>query len=267
MARFKGPFQFDGSLGNFRSYWDSDTKQQIVSTKREGDKTAFKNRKNAERVKELNQEFIAVNIWTKLIRKGNDDLSYLKKGRLNGKLVSIGKGIQQLINLDERGQRRIESSTFNFPLIGFCMNNAHPFQNVCSANPEISITEDRREVMVRLTDFISGVKLKWPERIMFYRVYLNIFELPDVEWDPDHRRFWPVYPWASLGKKTTVSEWRSISSDPIDIELSASFDAKYVSKEKAAVIVTMGFEFASGIQYGTPYVVKDHGTCAIVGCF
>jgi hypothetical protein len=267
MGRIKGPIQFEGSLGNIRSYWDSDAKQQTVSTKRQGYPKAFKNRKSAARQKELNLEFKGVNIWTKLLRRGNDDLSYLKKGRLNGKLVSIGKGIQLMNSLDKRGHKRIESSKFNFPLIGFCMNNEYPFQNVCHAEPEISITDNRREVTVRLTNFISGVKLRWPERIMHYRVYLNIFELPDVEWDPEHRRYWPVYPSTALGNKTTVSEWRSIITTPIDFELPAAFDAKYVSKEKAVVVVTMGFEFASGIQYDTPYVVKDHGTCAIVGCF
>ena len=267
MARIKGPVKFEGRLGNIRSYWDSDTKQQILSTIPEGGKKAFKNRNSANRVKELNLEFTAVTIWTKLLRKGNNDLNYLKKGRLNGKLVSIGMGIQKMNTLDPRGHRRVESSKFNFPLIGFCMNNAHPFQNVCLANPEISVTEDRREVTVRLTNFISKSRLKWPERVMNYRVYVNIFELPDVEWDPVPRRFWPICPSESLGNKTAVSEWKLIKTDPIDFEISASFDAKYLSKEKAVVVVTMGFEFASGIQFDTPYIVKDHGTCAILGCF
>lgn len=267
MARIKGPVHFEGRLGNIRSYWDSDTKQQTLSTIPEGGKKAFKNRKSANRVKELNLEFQAVNIWTKLLRHGNDDLDILKKGRLNGKLVSIGMVIQKMNTADMRGHRRVESSKFNFPLIGFCMNNAHSFQNVCLANPEISITEDRREVAIRLTNFISKLRLRWPERITYYRIFLNIFELPDVEWDPEHRRFWQVYPSESLGKKTTVSEWKNLIVDPIDFEISASFDAQYMSKENAVVVVTMGFEFATGIQFNTPYVVKDHGTCAILGCF
>ena len=147
------------------------------------------------------------------------------------------------------------------------MNNTYPFQNVCYANPDVSITDDRREVTVRFTNFISIVKLKWPERIMNYRVYLNIFELPGVEWDVKHRQFWPVYPAASLGNKTKVSEWMRIVTDPIDFEISAAFDAVYLSKQKTTVVVTLGFEFANGIQYNTPYVVTDHGTCAILGCF
>jgi hypothetical protein len=96
---------------------------------------------------------------------------------------------------------------------------------------------------------------------------LNIFELPDVEWNVKDRRFWPVYPSTSLGNKTTVSERMRIITDPIDFEISAAFNANCLSKEKTTVVVTLGFEFANGIQYNTPYVVTDHGTCAILGCF
>jgi hypothetical protein len=263
MARIKSPFNITGSFGGFRSYRDGDTGEQILSTKRRKNPANYKNYKTDE----LNEEFKAVNIWTKLLRRGNDNLSYLKKGRINGLLVIIGKRIQLMNTDDERGHRKIESSKFNFPLIEFCMNNAHPFTNVCYANPDVSITDDRREVTVRFTNFISIVKLKWPERIMNYRVFLNIFELPDVEWNVKYRQFLPVYPAASLGNKTTVSEWMSISTDPIDFELSVAFNANCLSKEKSTVVVTLGFEFANRIQYNTPYVVTDHGTCAIVGCF
>jgi hypothetical protein len=267
MAHIKGPIQFNGRLGNIRSYWDSDTKQQTLSTIPEGGKKAFKNRKSAARVKELNREFAAVNIWTKLIREGNNDLSYLKKGRLNGKLVSIGKRIQLMNTVDNRGLRGVDSSKFNYPLVGFCMNNAHPFNDVCHVVPEITISDDHRAVTVKLTDFISFGKFKWSETLSYYRVFLNIFELPDVEWDTKRRAFVPVYEWSSLSNKTSVSEWIKIITDPIDIELSASFKENFIAKEKTTIVVTLGFEFASGMQYNTPYVVKDNGTCVIVGCF
>ena len=87
MARFKGPIQFTGSLGNLRSYWDEDSGQQIISLKRGPNPENYKN----DRVEELKQEFTALNIWAKLIRTKTLDLIYLKKGRLNGKLVKIAK--------------------------------------------------------------------------------------------------------------------------------------------------------------------------------
>ena len=111
MARIKSPFNITGSFGGFRSYRDGDTGEQILSTKRGKNPANYKN----GRTDELNEEFKAVNIWTKLLRRGNDDLSYLKKGRINGLLVRIGKRIQLMNTDDVRGHRKIESSKFNFP--------------------------------------------------------------------------------------------------------------------------------------------------------
>ena len=92
MATFKGPIRFDGSLGDLRSYWDSDLKEQILSQNRGRNAKTYNN----PRVKELNREFKALNIWTKILRMGSDDLAYLKKGRQNGKLVKIAKRIQKM---------------------------------------------------------------------------------------------------------------------------------------------------------------------------
>ena len=267
MAIINEPFNFNGSVGGYRSYRDGDTGKQILSTKRRKNSKNYKNKSGAARVNELNMEFKALNIWAKLIRRGTYDLSYLKKGRINGKLVSIGKQIQQMNTLDERGHRRIESSKFNYPLIGFCMNNAHPFKAVCNVEPEISITDDRREVTLRLTDFISYQKFKCNERVSDYRVYLTILELPDVEWSESEKGFYPVYPSKFLNTKTIVSDWIAVSTDPINFELSASFDQNALPREKTTVVVSVGFEFATTIQYNTPYIVKDYGTMAIMGCF
>jgi hypothetical protein len=267
MAIIDGPFNFNGSFGGFRSYRDGDTGKQILSTKRRKNSKNYKNKSSAARVNELNIEFKALNIWAKLIRSGTAELVYLKKGRINGKLVSIGKRIQLMNTFDKRGHRRIESSKFNYPLIGFCMNNAHPFKAVCNVEPEISITDDRREVTLKLTNFISHLKFKWNETVSYYRIYLTIFELSDVEWNESEKAFYPVYPGNFLNTKTIVSDWIAVSTDPIDFQISTSFDQNALPREKTTVVVSVGFEFATAIQHNTPYVVKDNGTMAIMGCF
>jgi hypothetical protein len=267
MAILKGPLQFTGSVGGFRSYKDGDTGKQVLSTKRTGDKKAFKKSKKSKNVKLVNTEFIALSIWTKLIRIETIDLAYLKKGRLNGKLVSIAKRIQLMDPSGDMGRKRIISSKFNFPLVGFNWNNAHPFDIVCNVDPEISITNDRRKVTIAMNNFKPFKKFHWTESVRYYRVYLNIFELPDIEWDKEHRKYAPVYPSNELGNETTVSEWLSANPEIIDFQIAAAFGEKYLPKEKALVVVSMGFEFASAIEHGTPFVVKDHGTAAIVGCF
>ena len=263
MARISGPFKINGSFGNLRAYKDSDTGEEILSTKR---RKNSKNHKNAMLVR-LNREFKALNIWAKIIRRGTLDLIYLKKGRLNGKLVSIAKRIQLMDPICEGGIRKIISSKFNLPLVGFCMNNAHPFWDVCNVEPEILISEDRSTITFKLTNFISAGKFKWSEGIQYYRIYIVIFELPDVEWSENDKKYLPVYLFDTLGRKTVVSEWIQVGTDPKNIVIPVAFDANQLPREKTTVMVSVGFEFANGIQFNTPYVVKDHGTCAILGCF
>jgi len=266
MATLKGPLQFTGSLGTMRSYYDKDSGKQILSSKGGVNKNIVKSNKSLARVRDMNREFIACNIWAKLVRRGTEDMSYLKNGRINGKLVSIAKVLQKMSSEDTYGYRRIESSKFNYPLMGFSMNNAHPFNTVFQLEPEISITEDRSEVTLCLNNFISNGAFKWQERISYYRVYLTIVELQDIVWDAVHKSYLPVYLPFSLRKKTNVSDWILVSCDPVDFLITASFDQNALPREKTTVLVAMGLEFASGMQYNTPYVVKDHGTMAIIGC-
>ena len=267
MAILKGPLQFTGSLGSMRSYYDKDSGKQILATKGGVNKNILKNNKSLARVRDMNREFKACSMWAKLVRNGTEDLRYLKNGRIHGKLISIAKALQKMNEEDHYGYRRIESSKFNYPLIGFSMNNAHPFKTVFQLEPDISITEDRSEVTLSMNNFISNSKFKWAERISYYRVYLTIVELQDVEWDEGHRCYFPVYLNSKLRKKTTVSDWLSINCIPLDFQITASFDQNALPREKTTVLVAMGLEFASGMQYNTPYVVKDYGTMAILRCF
>jgi hypothetical protein len=152
-------------------------------------------------------------------------------------------------------------------LIGFSFNKAYPFSSVFTGVPELSITEDRREVTLKLNDFISKSKFNWPETVGYFRVFLEIFELPDLVWDEDQEEYNPYYFTMSKGKAVTVSDWMHVITDPIDFQQSVAFKEDELPREKSAVVVVMGLEFASGMDWGTPYVVKDHGTAAVVACF
>ncbi|NWJ51623.1 MAG: hypothetical protein HXX14_12230 [Bacteroidetes bacterium] len=267
MAQSKGPIRFKGSLGDIRSYYDSDLKKWIYSTKGGANKELIKNSPAFARTRELNEEWKGNSIWAKIIRKGTDGLSQLKQGRNNCYLLMIAEKIQVMNHEDERGNRRIESSKFNYPLIGFSFSKKHPFNNVFFGEPELSITDDRSEVTLALNNFISKNKFSWPEHIGNYRIYLNISVVPDVIWNENRGIYETVYtPFNPMGT-TKVSEWMSINTEPVDISVIAKFPFDFKPKEKSIVIATMGIEFASAIEYGCPYVVKDRGTTAILGCF
>ena len=264
MARFVGPFKFSGNVGGYRGYWDKDLQEWIVATKKQ--KNPIHN-KHAPRALENNDEFTGVVMWSKLIRRMTDEVVYLKKGRRVGELNAIGKKIQLMDRTGDRGKRQIESSKYNFPLIGFSFNKEYPFSSVFTGVPELSITEDRREVTLKLNDFISKSKFNWPETVGYFRVFLEIFELPDLAWDEESKAYNPYYFTMPKGKAVTVSDWISVITDPIDFQQSVAFKEGELPREKSAVVVVMGLEFASGMDWGTPYVVKDHGTAAIVACF
>ena len=238
MARISGPFKINGSFGNIRVYEDGDTHEQILSEKR---RMNSKNHHNAK-LSRLNREFKALNIWAKLIRWVTLDLIYLKKGRLNGKLVSIAKKIQAMDVIGVEGFRKIESSKFNLPLSGFCMNNAHPFWDVCNIEPEILISEDRGSLTFKLMNFVSVGKFKWSEHIMYYRIYIVISELPDIEWNVMDKAYLPVYSYDTLGRKTVVSEWILVGTAPKNILIPVAFDENHLPREKTTVMVSVGFE-------------------------
>ena len=263
MARFIGPFKFSGNVGGFHGHWDEDLQDWVLSSEKQKNPN---HNKHAPRALENNEEFKAMCMWSKLIRYQTFDVVNLKKGRRVGELNKIAKKIQLMDQIGLRGIRQIESSKFNFPLIGFSFNKAHPFSSVFTGVPEVSITEDRREVTLKLTNFTSQSKFNWPEKVRYYRVYLEIFELPDLVWDTVSKAYNPQYFTMPKGKAVTVSEWMSVSTEPIDFLQSAAFKEDQLPREKSAVVVVQGFEFASGMDWGTPYVVKGHGTAAVVAC-
>ena len=267
MATLKGPIQFDGSVGNIRSYYDHDAKKQVLANKGGASKNLVHNNPKLWRQDAMCDEFSPCSSWAKIIRSETDELSYLKAGRHNGKLTAIGRRLQEMDTEGVYGFRSIRSSIFNFPLVGYNMNNKHPFKEVFCINPDVSITDDRREVTLGLKNFRSHLMFKWPERVFDYRVYLTIFELPDFEWNPIAKDYLSVYPSVTLANKTTISDWINVSTTPIDFEIKAAFDEEKLPREKTTVVVSMGLEFASGMQHNTAFVVRDHGTAMIVACF
>ncbi len=267
MASIKGPIQFTGRLGDIRSYYDKDLKKQILSTKGGINKNIIKNNPKLWRTKAMNKEWIACGIWARIIRNGTGDLSDLKNGRNNGKLIGIAKRIQKMSQNDGYGTRKIESSKFNYLLKGFSMNNAHPFKEVFFENPTLSITDDRRTVTLELKHFTPSGKFSWPEHISHFRIYLSICEVPDIVWSERYRCYLPIYSEGYLSAVTTVSDWMNMSSENIDFQLTASFEDGHQPKEKTLIIAAMGVEFASVIQHYTALIVKGHGSMAILECF
>ena len=263
MGTFKGPLDFNGSVGGFNGYYDRDAKKKVIREKKGKNKN---NNKHAPRALDQNREFKAMCILSKFIRRATLDIDSLKNGRLAGYLNRIAKTIQVLDDDGILGYRTTLVSKYTYPLTGFSFNNAHPFKEVFQVVPELSASEDRREVTLKLTNFKSKGKFKWPEKVGHYRIFLLIFVLKDLVWDPDREQYDPSYQGQRLVKSFVISEWFPVLSTTKDIQLSAAFREDQQLPENSTVVAVMGLEFASAYDNGTYYVVRDHGTAAIVGC-
>lgn len=263
MATFTGPLKFKGSLGGITGYYDEDTGEYHLASKK--GKNPNQNKHSPAALK-MENEFKGVCVWSKSVRVSTAEFIYLKKGRLAGDLNAIGKKIQLMSPRSDYGFRAIASSKFNFPLVGFSFNKKHPFKEVFQVVPEVTITDDRSRVTLSLNDFRSTAKFKWPETVNYYRITLLIFVLADVARNETEGRYTPVGWPVSRGKEWSVSEWLHVDIIPIDIQLSAAFKAGQLPIEQSTVVVCMGLEFATAIQNNSPYVVKGIGTAGILAC-
>lgn len=267
MAIVNSEMKMTGKIGGIVIRRITSSGKYVASEYSKPSKAVFKNSRTNRGTKRGNEDFKARSVWSKLVRLATDDLSHLKQGQNNCYLVKIASQIQDLNRTNLDGKRSIQSSIFNAPLVGYSMNNAHPFNVVFHGDPIVSITDDRREVTLALNSFTSWKKFFWTERVFYYRIYLSISEMPDVVWNKGMRRFMPVYSDTWRSRKTVVSEWMPVITNPIDFKLKASFAEDYQLRDQTMVMVSMGVELASGMQYNSHYVLPGNGSMAIVGCF
>jgi hypothetical protein len=267
MATLDSAIKMTGKIGGVVIRYIKSTGKYVASEYSKPSKAVFENSKTNLGTKRGNEELKARSIWSKLVRFATDDLSHLKQGQNNCYLVKIASQIQNLNTTDIVGQRSVKSSAFNFPLLGYSMNKVHPFSTVFHGDPIVSISNDRREVTLVLDNFTSWKKFLWTERVFYYRIYLSISEIPDIVWNKIDGCFDPVCSKTQRNRKTVVSEWMPVDTDPIDFKLVASFAEDYQLRDQTMVMASMGVEFASSILYDTYCIVPGNGTMAIVGCF
>ena len=89
MGRSKSLIKFTGSVGELRSYYDSDLKDWIYATKGGANKELIKNNRAFARTRELNEEWKGNAMWAKAVRRATSGLDSLKQGRNNCNLLKI----------------------------------------------------------------------------------------------------------------------------------------------------------------------------------
>jgi len=267
MAELKGPIIFTGGIGNIRAYYNKTLKRYIVSTKGGSTKEMIKKNPAFARQRENMTEFKECAMWASQLRRSLFSIEHLYQGYYFSEIMALAKSIQKHDDINLRGVRSIESSKDAVLLTGINFNRFHPFDQVFSHKIEITFSEDKKTVTLKLLGFKSFSRISWPVRFESYRIALVIAQLPDFAWYEEKREFLPVAPGMERLSVTTLSDWRNVSTNLEDIILTATFPKPALQIPGTTVIVAMGIEvsMATGIATGMNY--SGTGTMKIVECF
>jgi hypothetical protein len=267
MAQLKGPFYFLGSFGNIRSYYDKNLKRYILSTKGGATKELINNNPAFARTRENMNEFIACGKWSSQLRKSLVSISHLHQGAYFPEIVSLSKRLQKHDDQHLRGYRSIESSKASVELTLLNFNQLNPFDRVLSHPYEVTFSEDKKTVTLKLSGFRSFSCLNWPTRYEAYRIVLVIAQLPDYVWLEEEQRYGPIIRDMERLTVSAFSDWHQSSTNPEDICLTASFDQPALQQPGTTVIVAIGIEVKSNSTGSASYTPSGPGTMKIVECF
>jgi hypothetical protein len=267
MAELKGPILFTGSVGNMRAYYDKELKRYTLGNKGGTTRDMIMNHPLLARQRENMNEFKGCSIWASQLKKSLKAIDHLFKGYYFPKIVAMGKFIQKQDEEGSRGQRSVESSRFSrmLPSLGF--NYLHPFDHVFSHQYELSFSEDKTTVNLKLLGFNSFRRIYWPEPYLSFRISLVIAQQPDFYWNVEDKKYLPVVKKLESASVAVFSEWRPRSLLAEDILLSASFAQPALQLPGTIVVVAIGLEVSPYALNG--YIVNStgNGTMKIVECY
>jgi hypothetical protein len=267
MAQLKGSILFTGSVGNLRSYYDKHLKRYIVSTKGGASKELIHNNPAFARTRENMNEFKACGMWASQLRKSLAGIEHLHQGGYFAEIVALGKRIQKLDDQHLRGYRSIESSKAAPQLTLLNFNRTHPFDSVFSHWYRVGLSDDRRSVTLTMEGFKSNSRLSWPSRFASYRIALVIAQLPDYEWRQDERRYAPVIGELERLSVSSFTPWLPNSTEPEDINLTATFVQPALQQPGTTLVVAMGIEVSCYTPETNTPNLQGFGTMKIVECF
>lgn len=267
MAELKGPIIFTGSIGNIRAYYNKTLKRYIVSTKGGSTKEMIKKNPAFARQRENMSEFKECAMWASQLRRSLLSIEHLYQGYYFSEIMAMAKCIQKHDDVNLRGVRSIESSKDAVLLTGINFNRFHPFEQVFSHKYEITLSEDKKTVTLKLLGFKSFSRINWPVRFESYRIALVIAQLPDFTWIEQKREFLPVAPGMHKLSVTTFSDWHRVSTELEDIILTASFPQPALQIPGTTVVVAMGLEVSMATDSVPGMNFSGFGTMKIVECF
>jgi len=267
MARHKGPLNFDGSLGNFRSYFDPSTGKQIDGETGGPTTEEFWNNPKYEPAQKRAIELGGRSKWASFLKQGLFDIRHLMHSRAFNNIVAAGKPIQALDETEEFGLRGIAAYKDPGALLEIDFNEKLPFASVIREIYQISFSADNKSVTLTIPNFVPTRDIRRVTKYVAVRFFLNISQVSEVVWNPGIIKYAPVVSDLELLSKCVTSEWIAKTNAAGEVILVASFDEPAFSVPGTTVLVSLGIEFAVSMKQGQYTTLPQSGTMAIVGYF
>jgi len=267
MARHKGPINFDGSLGNFRSYHDPSTGKQIDGETGGPTSEEFWSNPNYKPAQKRAIELGGRSKWASYIKQGLFDIRHLMHSRAFNNIVAAGRPIQALDEAEDFGVRAIDANKDPNLLLEIDFNKELSFASVIREIYQITFSADNKTVTLTIPSFVPTRDIRRVTKYVAVRFFLNISQVSTVVWNPVTKVYEPLVSDLELLSKCTIGEWIAKTNEAGEVILEASFDEPAFSIPGTTVIVSMGIEFAVSMKQGQYTTLPQSGTMAIVGYF
>jgi len=267
MATINGPFDFKGSIGNTRCYWDPGTKKWIYGKKGGYDKNQFETLGSLEPQRENTSDFGGRSKWGSLLYQSLTSIHQLMDSRCWGKIMAGGKIIQRQDKISPKGLHKIEVGKDLQAIAKIEFNEPHPLRSVIRDCYAISFLPDKKTTTLTIPGFVTNNDAWWITKYYAVRLYLVIAQISDMNYNKENKKWEPVVDGLELLSKKTVTGWMCYNSTPQDVFLSVSLEEPAFSLPGTAVVVALGVEFSLTSNEGQPYALPRNGSVKIVGCY
>jgi hypothetical protein len=267
MATINGPFDFKGSIGNTRCYWDPGTKKWIYGKKGSYDKNQFKTLESLEPQRENTSDFGGRSKWGSLLYQSLTPVQQLMDTRCWGKIMAGGKIIQRHDKTGPKGMHKIEVGKDLQAIAKIEFNEPHPLRSVIRDCYAVDFLPDKKTVTLTIPGFVTNNDAWWITKYYAVRLYLVIAQISDMAYNTENKKWQPIVDGLELLSKKTVTGWLCNNSLSQDVFLSVSLNEPAFSLPGTAVVVAMGVEFALTSNDGYPFALPRNGSMAIVWCY
>ena len=267
MATINGPFEFNGSFGNMRCYYDPGTKKWVFGRKGGFNKRQYETLESLEPQRDNASELIGRSKWGSLLYQSLTAVHQLMDIRCWAKIMAGGTIIQRQDTTGKKGLRKIEVGKDLQAIAQIEFNEPHPLRSVIRDSYAVNFLPDNKTATLTIPGFVTANDAWWITKYLSVRLYLVIAQTADMAYNKENEQWEPVVDGLELLSKKTVSDWMYNNSTSQDVNLSVSLDEPAFSLPGTAVVVALGVEFSLSSSNGQPFALPHNGSVKIVECY